>query len=338
MSGGAAPSSPSIYESKEGSVITAVTLLSLSAVVAVVLRFKCRSMVHAKLGVDDWLILTALPIAVAEAVAVGYSTRGGLGKHLEVVSASTLQLGAKFFFAIQILWLVASGLVKLSILTFYLRIFGILNYIRFSAWFLIVSVIIWLISVTVAHGLECVPVAKIWDESLLGHCLDTVTLFLGGSIADVAFDFLILVLPMPAIIELQLPLPKKISIVGIFVLGGLTCILSLIRFLGARVSIYDRSDITWKSWLPLIWAVAEPCLGTVCACLPVLQPLMQKAFGLITKSSSAVPSPSYEDDSKNKQAQWKNKAHHQQQDIEIPNTSETNLRGTSGDWGEDNEV
>ncbi|KAI1275961.1 hypothetical protein F5Y07DRAFT_145396 [Xylaria sp. FL0933] len=202
MSGGTAPSSPSIYESKEGSVITAVTLLSLSAVVAVVLRFKCRSIVHTKLGVDDWLILAALPIAVAEAIAVGYSTRGGLGKHLDVVSASTLQLGA-----------------KLSILTFYLRIFGILNYIRFSAWFLIVSVIIWLISVTVAHGLECVPVAKIWDESLPGHCLDTVTLFLGGSIADVASDFLILVLPMPAIIELQLPLPKKISIVGIFVLA-----------------------------------------------------------------------------------------------------------------------
>jgi hypothetical protein len=167
-----------------------------------------------------------------------------LGKHLKVVSADALQYGGKLFFTVQILWLIASGLVKLSILTFYVRIFGVLGYIRYSAWFLIASVTIWLISITIAHGLECIPVAKIWDSELEGHCLDTVALFLGGSIADVSFDFLILVLPLPAIIKLNLPLPKKISIVGIFVLGGLTCVLSLIRFLGAQVAIYDRSDIT----------------------------------------------------------------------------------------------
>ncbi|KAJ3553771.1 hypothetical protein NPX13_g10800 [Xylaria arbuscula] len=293
MSSDLEPLPPSRYESKEASVITAVTLLGLSAVIAVILRFKCRFMVRAKLAIDDWLILAALPIAITEAILVGYSTKGGLGKHVEVVSAPDLLLGAK------ILWLTASGLVKLSILTFYLRTFGVLSYIRFSAWFLIVSVTIWLISVVVAHGLECIPVAKIWNEDIPGHCLDTVALFLGGSIADVVFDFLILVLPLPALIKLQLPLPKKISVVGIFVLGGLanasgtttrTCILSLVRFLGAETAIWDRSDITWISWLPLIWAVAEPCLGTVCACLPILQPLAQIAKRRITKLSGTTPS------------------------------------------------
>jgi hypothetical protein len=60
MSGDTEPLPPSIYESKEGSVITAVTLLGLSAVIAVALRFKCRFMVNAKLGIDDWLVLAAL--------------------------------------------------------------------------------------------------------------------------------------------------------------------------------------------------------------------------------------------------------------------------------------
>ncbi|KAI0406835.1 hypothetical protein F4802DRAFT_556278 [Xylaria palmicola] len=332
MSGHAGPLPPSIYESKEGSIITAVTLLGLSAVVAVVLRFKCRSMVHAKLGIDDWLILAALPIAVAEAILVGYSINGGLGRHVTVVSTHELMLGGKLFFSIQILWLIASGLVKLSILTFYLRIFGIMDYIRYSTWFLIVSVTIWLIGVVVAHGLECIPVAKIWNDMLPGHCLDTVALFLGGSIADVAFDFLILVLPMPAIITLRLPLPKKISVVGIFVLGGLTCILSLIRFLGAKQAIYDRSDITWISWLPLIWAVAEPCLGTVCACLPILQPLVRAARARMGKSLSSGPEPSYEKGTGASQPKRKAVVPHEDRDVELRNSSEASLRGMSGNW------
>ncbi|KAI0516689.1 hypothetical protein F5B22DRAFT_175864 [Xylaria bambusicola] len=86
MSRDVEPLPPSRYESKEASVITAVTLLSLSAVIAVILRFKCRSMVRAKLAIDDWLILAALPIAITEAILVGYSTNGGRGKHVEVVS------------------------------------------------------------------------------------------------------------------------------------------------------------------------------------------------------------------------------------------------------------
>lgn len=122
---------------------------------------------------------------------------------------------------IQILWIVSSGLVKLSILAFYLRIFNVLQYIRLSVWSLIVLDLIWLISVTIAHGLECIPVAKIWDDSLPGHCLNTVALFMIGSIVDVVMDFLILFLPLPAIMRLQMGLSKKISLVFIFALGGL---------------------------------------------------------------------------------------------------------------------
>lgn len=123
--------------------------------------------------------------------------------------------------AIQILWIIASGLVKLSILALYLRIFNVLKYIRLGAWTLIILDLIWLISVTVAHGLECTPVAKIWDNNLPGHCLNTVALFMIGSIIDVVMDFLILLLPLPAIMRLQMGLHKKISLVVIFALGGL---------------------------------------------------------------------------------------------------------------------
>lgn len=79
----------------------------------------------------------------------------------------------------------------------------------------------WVIGVTIAHGLECTPIAKSWDVSLPGHCLDTVSLYMIGSISDVVMDFLILILPLPAIARLQMPMSRKIELVIIFALGGL---------------------------------------------------------------------------------------------------------------------
>lgn len=125
------------------------------------------------------------------------------------------------FFAIQILWIISSGFVKLSILAFYLRIFSIVDYVRISAWFLIVIVSGWMVSMSIARGMQCTPVAKIWDDALPGHCLDTVLLYMFGSILDVVADFVVLILPMPAIIQLRLPMSKKIMVVIIFLLGGL---------------------------------------------------------------------------------------------------------------------
>ncbi|KAF3058313.1 hypothetical protein GL218_05829 [Daldinia childiae] len=317
-----------VYESKQGPVIGAVTLFSVLAIAAVILRFKCRLLVRAGLAIDDWLILAALPVALAEAICVAYTTKDTLGRHIQVVSAPALLEGGKMFFTIQILWIISSAIVKLSILAFYLRVFSILDYIRFSAWFLIVMVTCWLIGSTVAHGLQCQPVAKIWQDSLPGHCLDTESLFLIGSIADVVMDFLILALPLPAIIRLQMPLSRKLELVVIFALGGLTCVLSLVRFLEAKDSIYDRSDITWKSWFPLIWGVAEPCLGTLCACLPILQPLMQGLKEGVTKLSSSATTfiPNNNKNFNGAQHSWKPKLSHRDRGVEIPTSSEVNLQ------------
>ncbi|KAI8630506.1 hypothetical protein F5Y19DRAFT_48267 [Xylariaceae sp. FL1651] len=235
-----------LYASKVGTVIGVSTLFAVIAVVAVILRFKCRSMVKAKIGIDDWLILAALPIAIADAITVSYTTRAGLGRHVEVVPASDLAQGGKLFFTVQLLWIFSSGLVKLSILAFYLRIFSVLTYVRACAWFLIGITTAWLISMPIAHGLQCIPVEKIWDSTVPGHCLDTVLLYLIGSIVDVVVDFLILLLPIPAIFKLQMPMPKKLSVLIIFIIGGLTCVLSLIRFTGAYSVIYNRADLTCK--------------------------------------------------------------------------------------------
>ncbi|KAI1095501.1 hypothetical protein F5B19DRAFT_439760 [Rostrohypoxylon terebratum] len=342
MSDTAAPLPAWVYENKQGTVIGPVVLFSVLAIIAVILRFKCRSLARANIGPDDWLILAALPVAVADAVVVAYSTKDGLGRHQQLVSKPALREGGEIFFTIQILWAISSSLVKLSILFFYQRVFGILRYVRFIAWFLIALVIIWMIGVTIAHALECTPIAKSWDVSLPGHCLDTVSLYMVGSISDVVMDFLILILPLPAIARLQMPMSRKIELVLIFALGGLTCVLSLVRFLGAKKVIYDKEDITWISSFPLVWAAAEPCLGTVCACLPMLQPLMQGLKERVMKMSSTATSltPSSKNVSNKARSSWKPRFPNREQNvhIQIPDWSEESLQETLRNRGWAGEV
>ncbi|KAI0887771.1 uncharacterized protein GGS22DRAFT_154240 [Annulohypoxylon maeteangense] len=221
MSDTAEPLPAWIYENKQGVIIGVTTLLSVLAIVAVILRFKCRFLAQASIALDDWLILLALPFSIAEAICVAYATKDGLGRHVKIISKPALLEGGKLFFTMQIVWAISTSLVKFSILVFYLRVFSVLNYIRFSAWFLIITVACWMVSNAIARGFQCTPISKVWDDSLPGHCLDTVALFVIGSVSDVVLDFLILVLPLPAIVRLQMPLSKKILVAIIFALGGL---------------------------------------------------------------------------------------------------------------------
>ncbi|KAI0201284.1 hypothetical protein F4808DRAFT_460141 [Astrocystis sublimbata] len=110
---------PNAYERKAASIISAVTVLGLSAIVAVALRFKCRSMASAKLATNDWLILVALLTGRRRgSILVGYSIKGGSGRHVLVVLDDALLLGGKvrdkpIVLLVTDPLLTASGIVKL---------------------------------------------------------------------------------------------------------------------------------------------------------------------------------------------------------------------------------
>lgn len=119
------------------------------------------------------------------------------------------------------LWAASTPLVKLSILCFYLRIFQRTGYMYRASWFMMIYTIGWMISVIVVLGLQCRPLAGYWDTTIETVCINKTAFYLAGSSTDVAADFVILFLPLPALWSLQLALPKKISILLIFILGGL---------------------------------------------------------------------------------------------------------------------
>ncbi|KAL9604094.1 MAG: hypothetical protein Q9219_000682 [cf. Caloplaca sp. 3 TL-2023] len=86
---------------------------------------------------------------------------------------------------------------------------------------------------------------------------------------NIATDFYILLLPIPGVLQLQLPLKRKIGICAIFMTGSLACLASVMG-LYYRTQIDRFSDVTWQLVDVLIWVVVELTVGVMCSCMPAL--------------------------------------------------------------------
>jgi hypothetical protein len=90
-------------------------------------------------------------------------------------------------------------------------------------------IIIW-----VAMGNACKPVAHFWTQfsGTKGHCINVEQFFFAAGILNMLNDFVVLIIPFPRIIKLQMSVKKKSAICGIMAVGILygpfSCYLNVI--------------------------------------------------------------------------------------------------------------
>ena len=119
---------------------------------------------------------------------------------------------------LQFWYIIAVGLVKLSVLCFYGRIFAITRF-PVSVNILLILVLAWLVSFLFATFFQVWPLWCNWIA-----CVPTTNypvMYVCSSVTDIALDICILCLPAFFLHNLQISLNKKIGLVGIFGLGVL---------------------------------------------------------------------------------------------------------------------
>jgi hypothetical protein len=110
--------------------------------------------------------------------------------------------------------------VKLSILAFYHRIFGISSTAcRIWIYILASAQTILFIAFCIFQGLQCVPLQRYFDLSVPGRCKDEGTVILGGELPNSIIDFAMVILAMIMIRPLQLSFSDKLRITVLFGLG-----------------------------------------------------------------------------------------------------------------------
>ncbi|KAJ5584027.1 uncharacterized protein N7459_003827 [Penicillium hispanicum] len=183
----------------------------------------------------------------------------------------------QILFAYLLIYIFELAIIKMSILLFYRRIFG-MNWLN---WLGMSLTGVWFIGSVIALLCSPDPVSFFWSQTSNpygGHYrYDFYNYYIGNAAGNVATDVLILTVPIPVVWRLQMRVLQKIMVSTVLLLGVFVCAASIIR-LHFLTFLKDDIDISWTISNVYVWSTVEPCVGIVCACLPVLQPIIRSAM------------------------------------------------------------
>ena len=112
---------------------------------------------------------------------------------------------------------------KLSLLLLYLRLFSLDRNIKYAIYFGIMANLVFYAATTVILGTLCLPRhGQGWSESAqTARCRHSIVMDYPFGIFGVVSDFYIFIIPIPIVINMNLPLRKKIGVLAIFATGFL---------------------------------------------------------------------------------------------------------------------
>ncbi|MCJ1333056.1 hypothetical protein MMC10_009750 [Thelotrema lepadinum] len=261
----------------------------LLATLALGLRLWSRRIKHVSLCFNDYVLFLAWLFTVGLIITATIGVAFGLvGPHVkdipQVELLTQMQSLLQIYVAATLLWIASTTFVKLSILHLYLQLFKLPQF-RKVVYAVGALTIAFFIGVVVIQFTICQPFAKNWDTTLPGTCGDSIASALANSLVDLCLDFIILFLPMPVLWQLHLPLRRKLMLSVAFGLGGIICIITILRAIAS--ANFNESDITYEVAVLGIYAVLEPSLGIINACMPVMQPALRQLLRL----PHPMPSP-----------------------------------------------
>lgn len=169
-------------------------------------------------------------------------------------------------------------LTKVSILLFYLRIFprGKFHTITFA---LIALFSCSALAFIIVHIVQCIPLQHNWlywrGNSTHGKCID-INLFayiVGTSM--IVKDIVIIILPMPWIINLNTSVRNRLGTMVMFSMGIFICATSCIRT--TYLVLYARTvNPTWDYTDLFIWSALEVDVSIIVVNLPAIRILIRK--------------------------------------------------------------
>lgn len=121
------------------------------------------------------------------------------------------------------MYIVILGLIKVSLVLFYLEIFTTKQFKRLS-WLLFGYIVINSIMIFLLTIFACTPVEAFWNRDLLlgsGKCMDIQVVSYTNSVSSIFQDFLLMTLPVFFIKDLHMKRHRKLALVSMFSLGGL---------------------------------------------------------------------------------------------------------------------
>ncbi|KAJ3544880.1 hypothetical protein NM208_g2811 [Fusarium decemcellulare] len=248
--------------------------------VAVILRFLSRRIAHNKFWWDDWLAPLGLVVTGGFCACVMSSLPSDeLLDGKQKITNALLIRGAQGAYAAELFYYINQLSLKFSVLCFYWRVFSSSNYISMSIRIIGGVIILWLIASFIVAVLQCVPVQANWDPVAKAQpglkCVDLNGFFFGTSIPNILADLVLVLLPIPQVIQLKITTTQKVFVIMFFFLGGFVVITSIVRLKLITQVNFATFAVNWSMDDSVVWTIVENCCGVISVCLPSLRPIVK---------------------------------------------------------------
>lgn len=210
---------------RSGSYVTISNVLVSITGVIIAIRFAYKIFI-AKLipGMDDWFVLATLAAATPSAIiTVNGTTAHGLGKDIWTLTPDQITRVLRNFYVMACLYYTQVALAKLSIITFYMRIFPQRD-VKRILWGTFIFTVCWGIAFVTACIFQCRPVSHFWnkwDGLHDGKCVSDTGITWSNAVISITLDLWMLAVPLWQLRGLHLHWKKKVGVALMFCIGTL---------------------------------------------------------------------------------------------------------------------
>ncbi|KAG9238693.1 hypothetical protein BJ875DRAFT_480193 [Amylocarpus encephaloides] len=261
------------YTYRKWTLVTIFAVLCGMSSIVVLLRFYTRLVISKYFGRDDWWMLVAWLLGLGNVACWISYLELGSWKHGSDLSLESVKPLFKNLWVLQWIYPIATGVLKLSVLAFYLRVFEGQSK-RFRA---------------LVYG----HVVDYWDMfNPARNCMNSESLLYAASGIILVTDVSILILPMKHLWRLRIPTQQKVQVVFLVGLGAVTCIASSCRVYYLWV-MTESDDRTYDGFEYSYWTAIELWVGIAVTCLPPCKPAFARLFGCGSQARSHYFDNSY---------------------------------------------
>ncbi|KXH24840.1 hypothetical protein CSAL01_12646 [Colletotrichum salicis] len=229
----------------------------------------------------------------------------GLGKHFAGLGLIGMEAFIKTFYICNAAYCMATTFIKLALLSRYLTMFefGSLSF-RLTMLVAVVTAM-WGLAYSTIAWFPCDPVSSQWiltqpatarwgfGSSDLGIYRRT---YVSHVTTNMVLDMLVCVLPLSWAWRHAAQKRSIYGIVFLFVLGDIVVAIGVSRLVSianTAAGTYPTLDPSWYGCVPAVLATVEVNLATVCASIPIVWPVTQRALSKIwvTREFEVISEP-----------------------------------------------
>ncbi|KAL9130691.1 MAG: hypothetical protein Q9217_001170 [Psora testacea] len=275
------PTNPS-HEDKGGSVVAGL-IVAISVIFAITVARTLTKWQYqnSRLGWDDALIIVAAAGAITWfSIVIAMVAKAGVGEHIYNTTYEETYWFARYGYIDLVVFFITVSFTKLSIICFNWRLTGETS----KAWkwvhrVFFVVVTCYLITAVFWASFRCDTPAAPFSLIVAGqnagslYCLSTNVMGTTLSGLHIAFDWMLLSIPIIILSQLKMATSRKLRAIIPLSVGTVSCIGSVMR---QYIQLNPRKDVPWNFPTQLNWTTVDLVTSVCVTSLPALNTVITR--------------------------------------------------------------